>query len=79
MMNDFWYKQLKEFHSEISDDSINDSQINSVIEVYDRLMDFSNVARKEGLLALEEAGADLDYNDDFQSYFGQLISLIRKQ
>jgi len=75
-MNEFWYEKLENMYKEIAEDSISESQIDSVIEVYDRLMNFSNRARNEGLLAIEEAGESLNYNDDLQSFFGLLIMLV---
>jgi len=76
MMTDFWYMQLNNRYKEIADAPINKSQIDKVLEAFERVKHFSNTARKEGLLALEEAADALDKNDNLQVFFGQLITLV---
>ena len=75
-MNYIFMNELKNKCSEIAADSENSAGIDKVIEAYDRVMQLQNLARKEGLLALEAAIEPLDMNDQTQAYLFKMITMV---
>lgn len=75
-MDRFFMEELKDRCKEIHMDKENIPMITKVIEAYERIIKFSNIGRKEGLLELEEAKNTLDLEDDGESLFFDQISLI---
>lgn len=57
----------------------NDNNINLIsqtVDAYKRIIRFAELGRNEGLLALEEAGEELNMNDESQALFFTMIKLI---
>ena len=75
-MNNIFYNELRKCCKEMYGDRENSEKISKVIEAYDRAILFSDIARKEGLLALEEASEGLDLNDVTQEFLLQSIMLV---
>ena len=75
-INNFFYDELVRKHDKIRADTPNPEKEDVMIKAYDLIMHFQNVARKEGLLALEEEGKKLDIDDVTQEYFHFLLLLI---
>ncbi|MGN0325868.1 MAG: FliG C-terminal domain-containing protein [Lachnospiraceae bacterium] len=75
-MKKFWAEELKTKCIEIAFENENPEMVSSVIEAYDRILHFDGIAKKEGLLALEEAGAELDREDSSQELFYKMIRLV---
>ena len=75
-MNNIFYNELRKCCKEMYGDRENSEKISRVIEAYDRAILFSDTARKEGLLALEEASEGLDLNDVTQEFLLQSIMLV---
>lgn len=75
-MDNYWRDELRVKCNEIKMEEENPRLTAKVIEAYDRICDYANIGRKEGLLALEEASAMLDLNDDTEYLFFELIRLI---
>ena len=75
-MNNTFYNELRRCCNEMYSDRENSEKISKVIEAYDRAILFSDIARKEGLLALEEASEGLDLNDVTQEFLLQSIMLV---
>lgn len=75
-MNNIFYNELRRCCNEMYGDRDNSEKISKVNEAYDRAILFSNTARKEGLLALEEASKGLDLDDVTQEFLFQSIMLV---
>lgn len=75
-MDRFFIDELKVRTNEILTRTIAISELNEIVTAYNRIIYFSNQARNEGLLALEEASADLDLSDESQELFFKLINLV---
>ena len=75
-MNNTFYNELRRCCNEMYSDRENSEKISRVIEAYDRAILFSDIARKKGLLALEEASERLDLNDATQEFLFQSIMLV---
>jgi len=75
-MNNIFFTELRRCCNEMYSDRENSEKISRVIESYDRAISFSDTARKEGLLALEEASEGLDLNDVTQEFLLQSIMLV---
>ena len=75
-MDRFLAEELKNKCNEISRESENLEMISKVIEAYHRIIDFANIGRKEGLLALEEALDSLSSDDESQVLFSKMIKLV---
>lgn len=75
-MDTIMYDELKRIYDDIRSTMPDSEKEDAVIKAYDIIMRFQHVARKEGLLALEEECDTLDPNDDTQAYFHFLIMLI---
>ena len=75
-MNNNFFTELRRCCNEMYSDRENSEKISRVIEAYDRAILFSDIARKKGLLALEEASERLDLNDATQEFLFQSIMLV---
>lgn len=75
-MNNLFYGELRRICDEMYRDRENLNKISNVIEAYERAIFFSDIARKEGLLALEEVCAELNQNDVTQELLYQNIMLV---
>ena len=75
-MNKIFYSELRRFCDEMYRDRENLNKIFKVKEAYERAIFFSNIARKEGLLALEDACIKLEQNDAIQEFLVQNIMLV---
>ena len=54
----------------------NSYMIDKILDAYEHVIFFQEIARKEGVLALEEACEELDITDRTQAYMHKLIMLI---
>ena len=75
-MNTIFCSELKKKCEEINAETNHQEKEDAVIQAYDRILCFQHVARREGLLALEEKCETLDLNDDTQALFYTIIMLI---
>ncbi len=77
-MHQMFFMELKNKCNEIKSDANNQEKINHVIRAYDTILHFSNAARQEGLLALEEKAAKLDknINNEPDLFFKFLIMMV---
>ena len=75
-MNQIFYSELKEKCREIEQDFDNSKKIEEVITAYDRIIDLSNIARKEGLLELEESVLRFEEKSNTDIYLKKLIMLV---
>lgn len=77
-MNQIFFMELKNKCNEIKNDANNQEKINQVIKTYDTVINFSNLARQEGLLALEEEAAKLDKssNSEPDLFFKFMIMMV---
>lgn len=75
-MNNIFYGELRRACNEMYGDRENSEKISKVIEAYDRVILWANIARREGLLALEEACEGLERNDTSQEFLFQSIMLV---
>lgn len=70
------YSILRDCCNGISEEGENKEKRDKVIEAYYRILEFVNVARKDGLLYLEEKTRSLDDNDLTQSFFKNQMFLV---
>ena len=70
------HKFLMDRYGEIRLEGSSKEKEEKVIEAYDLVREFANVARKEGLLALEECAQNLDINNESIELFFTLIMLL---
>lgn len=75
-MDRFLMEELRNRCSEINSDLDNPEMISKVCNAYLRICDFANIGRKEGLLALEEAMANLDLNDETERFWYDQMNLV---
>lgn len=75
-MNQFFYSELKVKCREIALDLTSNGKSEDVIKAYVRIIDLSDVARNEGLLALEETVIKFEIGSDTDKYLKQLIMLV---
>lgn len=75
-MNQMFFMELKNKCDEIKNDANNQEKIKQVIKAYDTILHFSNIARQEGLLALEEELAGLDTGSKTNAFFKVMIMMI---
>ena len=75
-MNQIFYSELKEMCSEIALDLNNEVKIQEVIRAYILITKLSNIARKEGLLALEDSIINQKVINDTDKYLKKLIMLV---
>lgn len=75
-MKKFWAEELKTKCIEIASENENPEMVAGAIEAYDRILHFDGIAKKEGLLALEQAGTKLDREDASQELFFKMIRLV---
>lgn len=69
-------EELRNKCNEISLIGNDTPMVSKTIETYERILKFADTARKEGLLELEEIATRLDMNDDTQSFFFKIITLV---
>ncbi len=74
-MDTFFLNELKMCCAAINNDKGNANGISRVIEAYNCIIEFSETARSEGLLALEEACGKLDRDDTTQGFL--MIELMQ--
>ena len=72
-MDTFFLNELKSCCADINADRENAGGISRVLGAYRRIMDFSELARQEGLLALCDACDKLDKSDRTQGFLFRLI------
>lgn len=75
-MDMFFYHELRRGCREIDLDIRDEQKIGKVIEACERVIHFSELARKEGLLILEEEAEQLDAEDRTQAFLAAQISQI---
>lgn len=76
MKNDeFCVNYLADKCREIENNKSEDMAIQTV-NAFERVLEFANLGRKEGLLALEEACENLDMNDETQAVFFDMMQLV---
>lgn len=75
-MDNFLLEELRKACRDIISVDISCELISKVVEAYDKVVDFSFAARKEGLLFLEEKIEKLDKNDETEEIFYNLIRLV---
>lgn len=63
-------------HDEIRREGSSEDQEAKVIDAYELVKKFANVARREGLLALEECAENLDQGNKSQELFSELLILV---
>ena len=72
-MDTFFLNELKSCCADINGDRENAGGISGVMGAYRRIMDFSELARQEGLLALCDACDKLDKSDRTQGFLFRLM------
>ena len=76
-MDQIFYSELKEKCFEISDvNHDRQGEIEEVISAYDKIIYLSNIARKEGLLALEEAADEIEMTSETESFLFLMVMLV---
>lgn len=75
-MNQIFFIELKQKCDEIKNDANNTEKINQVIKAYDTILHFTNVARQEGLLALEEEMSGLGTGSEPDLFFKFMIMMV---
>lgn len=76
-MNQMFYQELREKCIEISNAEFeNPNKMVKVLEAYDRIIQLSRGARKEGLLGLEEMAEKLDRKIDTERFLYTLLMLV---
>lgn len=75
-MDTIIYDELKRIYNEIRSNMPDSEKEEAVIKAYEIITRFQHVARKEGLLALEEECDTLDRSDNTQAYFYFLLMLM---
>ena len=76
-MNQMFFMELKDKCNEIRNDANNPEKINQVINAYDTIVYFCNVARQIGLLALEEeAAVRLNPGSETDLFFKFMIMMV---
>jgi len=75
-MDRFLIDELRARCIEISTGETDLVMISKTVDAYERILEFAVIARKEGLLELEEAAALLDVQDETQELFIMLTGLI---
>lgn len=75
-MDRFFVDELMKRCSEINLDKDNKQMISKVIEAYERICRFANLARREGLFELDEAKESLNLEDDTERLFIDQISYV---
>lgn len=70
------HKLLMDKYEEIRLEGSSEEKEAKVIEAYDLIIEFANVARREGFLALEECAEKLDTNDKSIELFSELLMLL---
>lgn len=75
-MNTLFYRELQRVCDEILRDKDNTTMRDKVICAYERALSFTEIARREGLLALEEASEELYTTDSTEFFLRQQVLLI---
>lgn len=75
-METFFLNELKICCADINSDRDNENGISRVIDAYKRAISFSEIARNEGLIAVEEACEGLNQSDATQKFLFKEIMLI---
>ena len=75
-MDTFFLNELKSCCVDINGDRENAGGISGVMDAYRRIMDFSELARQEGLLALCDACDKLDKSDRTQGFLFRLMRQV---
>ena len=75
-MDTFFLNGLKSCCADINADRENAGGISGVMDAYRRIMDFSELARQEGLLALCDACDKLDKSDRTQGFLFRLMMQV---
>ena len=75
-MDTFFLNELKSCCVDINGDRENAGGISGVMDAYRRIMDFSELARQEGLLALCDACDKLDKSDRTQGFLFRLMMQV---
>lgn len=75
-MDTFFLNELRMCCADINNDKDNINAISRVIDAYKRVMSFVELARREGLIALEEACEDLNQNDIAQKFLFKGLMMI---
>ena len=75
-MNKFFYSELRRCCSEIKSLSEDKAKTAKVADAYERAISLADTARKEGLLALEEAVEKMDFSDRTLAFLRDGIMLV---
>ncbi len=75
-MDQIFFMELKNKCDEIKNDTNNPEKMNQVIKAYRTILHFHNVARQEGLLALDEESAKLDTGSETDVFFRFMIMMV---
>lgn len=75
-MDTFFLNELKSCCVDINGDRENAGGISGVMDAYRRIMDFSELARRRGLLALCDACDKLDKGDRTQGFLFRLMMQV---
>lgn len=75
-MKQIFYTELKEKCREIANSRDNRRKNEEVIKAYDRIIFLSDIARREGLLELEEQSEAIEIKNDTDKYLKMLMMLI---
>ena len=75
-MNNIFFMELKEKCKEIAKDSNNNDKIKEVVSAYNSIVELSKIARKEGLLALEDATMKIEVNKITDKILAKLFMLV---
>ncbi len=70
------HKLLMDRYDEIRLEGSSEDKEEKVIDAYDLVKELANVARREGLLALEECAENLDISDESMELFSALLMLL---
>lgn len=73
---DMLYRILSDRCSEIEAEGENSEMIEKVYRALDIALDYANVARREGLLDLEEKSENLDISNQAEAIFRYMILLV---
>lgn len=75
-MNRFWIEELRNKCNEITEKGNDPVEVSDVANAYERIIQFADIAQKEGLFELEEESTKLNLNDESQKLFFILLRLI---
>lgn len=75
-MDRFLIDELRARCIEISTGEPNPAMVSRTVDAYERILEFAQMGREEGILALDEGAESLDTNDEMQELFAKLIGLV---